>query len=52
MVDVHAALLHQLFQVPVAERISQVPANTGQDNIFFDAVPFEVDHVVNLSSIG
>jgi hypothetical protein len=37
--------------IPVAERISQVPAYAGQDHIFFDAVSFEVDHADNPGGI-
>jgi hypothetical protein len=49
MVDFDATLYHHLFQIPVAERVSQVPADAGQNDVFFDAVTFEVDHEGNLS---
>lgn len=49
MVNFDAAFFHHLFQVTVAERVSQIPADAGQDDVFFDAVTFEVDHEGNLS---
>ena len=48
MIDRHAALCHHFLQVTVAERISQVPADTSQDDVFFEAVAFEVDHAGSL----
>src|SRR5471032_3429991 len=45
MVDRHAALLHDLFQVPVAQRVSHVPANADQDHIDRETHPFEIEHV-------
>jgi hypothetical protein len=45
MIDCHAALRHHFFQTPVAQRVSQIPADTGQDDILFKSVAFEVDHV-------
>jgi hypothetical protein len=45
MVHLHAPLRHHLFQVSVAERVSQVPAHANQDDFFLEAVAFEVDHV-------
>ena len=43
MVDLHTTLFHHLFQIPIAERIGQVPAHTGQDDVLFKSVAFEVD---------
>jgi hypothetical protein len=51
MVNFDAALFHHFLQVPVAERISQIPTHTEQDNLFFEAVSFEVDHVGNLIGV-
>src|SRR5471032_1972297 len=45
MVDRHAALLHDLFQVPVAQRVSHIPANADQDHIDWETHPFEIEHV-------
>ena len=42
MVDLHAALFHHLFQIPIAERIGQVPAHTGQDDVLFKSVAFKL----------
>jgi hypothetical protein len=44
MIDLDAALFHHFLQVPIAEWIGQIPAHTEQDNVFFYAVSFEVDH--------
>jgi hypothetical protein len=53
MVNFDAALRHHFLQIPVAERVSQIPTDTGQNNGFFDAVAFKVDHVVSLcNSLG
>jgi hypothetical protein len=45
MINLDAALCHHLFQIPVAERIGQIPADTGQDEVLFKSVAFEVNHV-------
>lgn len=45
MVDRHAALLHHLLEVPVAQRISRVPADADQDHVDRKAHTFEVEHV-------
>ena len=52
MVNLDAALAHHFLQVPVAEQISQIPTHAEQDDIFFEAVSFEVDHEGNLSCFG
>jgi hypothetical protein len=52
MINLDAALFHHFLQVPIAERVSQIPAHAGQNDDFFDAVTFEVDHAGNLSGIG
>src|SRR5512144_556571 len=44
MIHLNATLFHHVLQVPIAERIGQVPANTQQDDIFFEAVAFEINH--------
>src|SRR5512144_2247719 len=44
MLNLTAALCHHFLQVPVAEWIGQIPADTQQDDVFFEAVAFEVDH--------
>jgi hypothetical protein len=41
MVHLHAPLRHHLFQVSVAERVSQVPARANQDDFSLEAVAFE-----------
>ena len=51
MVNLDAALFYYFCQVPVAERISEIPAHTGQDDVFFEAVSFEVDHTGNLGGV-
>ncbi len=49
MIDRHAALRHHLFQIPVAQRVSQIPTDASQDDSFFDTMAFEVDHAGKLS---
>ncbi len=44
MVNLNVALAASFLQVPVAERIGEVPADTKQDNVLLEAVTFEVDH--------
>ena len=39
-----ASLLHQLFQVTVAERIGQVPADALENDILLVMAAFETDH--------
>ena len=43
MVNLDAALAHHFLQDPVAERISQIPMHTEQDDVFFEAVSFELE---------
>lgn len=45
VVDVHAALRYHLLQIPIAERIGQIPADTGQNEVLFKSMSFEVNHV-------
>jgi hypothetical protein len=45
MVDRHAALFHDLLEVPLAQRVGRVPADADQDHIDRKAHPFEVEHV-------
>src|SRR5512143_1239519 len=44
MVDLGTTLFAHLFQVPIAERIGQVPTDTEQDDVFFETVTLKVDH--------
>src|SRR5215210_4429289 len=44
MIDLDAALFHHFLQVPIAERIGQIPAYAEQNDVFLDAMSFEVDH--------
>jgi hypothetical protein len=45
MVDRHAALFHDLLEVPLAQRVGRVQADADQDHIDRKAHPFEVEHV-------
>jgi hypothetical protein len=45
MINLDPTLAPHLLQVPIAERIGQIPADAGQDEGFFDAVAFAVNHV-------
>jgi hypothetical protein len=47
MVNRHAALFHDLLEMPVAQRVSRVPADADQDHINRKAHPFEVEHVIH-----
>lgn len=44
VIDWHATLCHHFFQVPIAERVSQIPADAGYDDVLFKSVAL-VDHV-------
>ena len=48
MINLDAALADHFLQVSLAEGISQIPTHTKQDNVFFEAVSFKVDHEANL----
>lgn len=39
--DNDATLAHHLFQVPIAQRLAQVPAHTQEDDLAFEVPPFE-----------
>jgi hypothetical protein len=41
MIDVQATLQHHFFEISIAERIAQIPANTEQDNVSLEVAPFE-----------
>ena len=41
MVDCEASLVHHLFEIAVAERIAQIPADTEQDDLTRITTPFE-----------
>jgi len=41
MINAEPRLCHHFFQVPVAERISQIPEHTEQDDFFFEVVSFD-----------
>ncbi len=43
MIHVDAPLRQHFFQVPVAQWIREVPTDTGQDDVLFETVTFEVD---------
>jgi hypothetical protein len=36
-----ASLAHDLFQIPIAEAVTQVPAHTYQDDLAFEMAPLE-----------
>lgn len=44
----YSALFHHFCQVPVAEGISVIPMRAEQDDVFFEAVSFEVDHACSI----
>jgi hypothetical protein len=50
MINFDAALFHHLLQIPIAERIGQIPADTDQDEVLFKSVAFEANHVGLLES--
>ena len=43
-IDRDTTRCHPPFQVPIAQWVHQVPADTGKDDVFFEMMPFEVDH--------
>jgi len=45
MVDQHAALFHDLLEVPVVQQVGCIPADADQDYINREAHPFKVEHV-------
>ena len=52
MINIYNELDHHFLQFPIAEGVSKVPAYTKQDNVFLEAVSFEVDHGVDLSGVN
>ena len=51
MIHVDAPLGHPFFQVPVAQWIREVPTDTGQDDVSFETVAFEVDRADSRAAI-
>jgi hypothetical protein len=43
MVDLDAPLTHHLLELPVADRIRDIPAHTLQDDILFEVTVLEVN---------
>jgi hypothetical protein len=41
VVEVKASLGHHLFQIPIAEAVTQIPAYAQQDNLAFEMAPLE-----------
>jgi hypothetical protein len=41
MIDMQSPLEHHFLQVSIAERISEVPANTEQNTLWLEVTPFE-----------
>jgi hypothetical protein len=41
MVYFEASLGHHLFQIPIAEAVTQIPADTYQDDLVFEMAPLE-----------
>jgi hypothetical protein len=46
MVNFDPTLAHHFLQVPIAERVSQIPADAGQNDGFFDAVAKSIMQIV------
>lgn len=46
MADRYAALLRHFLDVPVAQRVSRIPADADQDDFDREAHSFKVDHAV------
>jgi hypothetical protein len=51
MIHVDAPLRQHFFQVPVAQWLREVPTDTGQDDVLFETVAFEVDHADSRAAI-
>ena len=43
IIDFNPLLRQHLFQVPITQWVSSVPADTGQDEVFLEAMAFEVN---------
>src|ERR1700738_3412444 len=41
VIDMQSPLAHHLLQIPITERISQIPADTEQNNLGLEVTPFE-----------
>jgi hypothetical protein len=41
MVEVKASLGHHLFQTPIAEAVTEIPAHAQQDDLAFEVPPLE-----------
>jgi hypothetical protein len=44
MIDVDAPLRPHRFPVPLTQRVRKIPTDTGQDDVLFEAMAFEVNH--------
>src|SRR5712692_5306038 len=52
MVDRHPAFLHQLFHMPIAQGIGDVPPHTSEDNVLQEMARLEADHRLDLLVLG
>jgi len=41
MIDMQASLQHHLFEVPIAQRIAQIPPNAQENDRWLEMTPFE-----------
>jgi hypothetical protein len=41
MIHMQATLQHHLFEIPIAERIAQIPANTEENEVGLEMTPLE-----------
>lgn len=44
MIHFDAPLRQHLFQIPIAQRVREIPTDAGQNNVLFKAVAFEINH--------
>src|SRR5438876_8705387 len=44
VVDRHATLLHEFFDMPIAQRVGDIPPHTDQDNVRGEMGALEADH--------
>jgi len=44
MIDLDTTLFQHFLQVSIAQRVRQVPTDTGKNDVLFETMAFEVDH--------
>ena len=52
VVDAHAPFLHELFKLPIAQRVRHVPGHAREDDVLCEMGPLEAHHAPSRLTLG